>query len=149
MKKKHVLPPTFLFISIAAMLLLHFLVPVSIYVVFPWNLLGLFPLIAGIAFNLIADSKFKSEQTTVKPFEKSSKLITTGVFRVSRHPMYLGMVLILLGIAILLGSLTPLIVVTIFSILMELVFVRTEERMLEDQFGSTWNTYKNRVRKWI
>jgi protein-S-isoprenylcysteine O-methyltransferase Ste14 len=69
----------------------------------------------------MADAVFKREQTTVKPFEKSTALVVTGVFQISRHPMYLGMVLILLGIAILMGTLTPLIVVVIFGILMDVL----------------------------
>jgi len=130
--KKQVLPPTYLFISIAMMALLHFLVPVLMFAVYPWNLLGIIPLVTGVTLNLIADTAFKKEQTTVKPFETSSTLITTGVFQISRHPMYLGMILILFGIAILMGSLTPLIVIVIFSILIELVFARIEEKMLEE-----------------
>lgn len=63
--------------------------------------------------------------------------------------MYLGMVLIQFGIAILMGSLAALIIVAIFAILMELVFVRTEEKILENQFGIAWVTYKNKVRKWL
>ena len=47
------------------------------------------------------------------------------------------------------GTLTPLIVVVIFGILMELVFVRAEESMLEEQFGATWLAYKKQVRKWV
>lgn len=131
------------------MVLLHFIIPVSKVAPYPWNLLGILLLAIGISLNLIADTAFKREQTTVKPFEKSTALIVTGVFQISRHPMYLGMALILLGIAILMGTLTPLIVVAIFSILMELVFVRTEEKMLEEQFGATWFAYKKKVRKWI
>ncbi len=149
MKTKRVLPPTYLFLSIATMVLLHFLIPVSKIAPYPWNLLGLLLLVMGISINLIADAAFKREQTTVKPFEKSNALIVTGVFRISRHPMYLGMVFILLGIAILMGTLTPLIVIVIFGISMELVFVRTEERMLEEQFGATWSAYKKKVRKWV
>lgn len=103
----------------------------------------------GVSLNLIADIAFKKDQTTVKPFEASTSLVVTGVFQISRHPMYLGMVLILLGIAILMGTLTPLVVVAVFGILMELVFVRTEERMLEEQFGATWLAYKTKVRKWV
>jgi protein-S-isoprenylcysteine O-methyltransferase Ste14 len=105
--------------------------------------------VIGVSLNLMADAVFKREQTTVKPFEKSTALVVTGVFQISRHPMYLGMVLILLGIAILMGTLTPLIVVVIFGILMELVFVRAEESMLEEQFGATWLAYKKQVRKWV
>ena len=98
---------------------------------------------------MIADAAFKREKTTVKPFEKSTALVVSGVFTISRHPMYLGMVIILLGIAILMGTLTPFIVVVIFGILMELVFVEPEERMLEEQFGATWIAYKMKVRKWV
>lgn len=97
----------------------------------------------------MADAAFKKAQTTVKPFEISTALITTGVFRISRHPMYFGMVLILFGISILMGSLAPLIITATFAILMELVFVRTEEKMLEKQFGLAWAAYKNKVRKWV
>jgi protein-S-isoprenylcysteine O-methyltransferase Ste14 len=97
----------------------------------------------------MADAAFKKAQTTVTPFKISTALITTGVFRISRHPMYFGMVLILFGIAILMGSLAPLIIIAIFAILMELVFVRIEEKMLEKQFGLAWATYKNKVRKWV
>lgn len=125
------------------------MIPVAKIVPYPWNLLGILPLLLGGYLNLIADAAFKREQTTVKPFEKSTSLVVTGAFQISRHPMYLGMVLILLGIAIISGTLTPLIVVAVFGILMELVFVRIEEKMLEDQFGATWVAYKKKVRKWV
>ena len=149
MKKKRALPPIYLILSIVTMVLLHFLIPASKIAPYPWNLLGILVLVIGVSLNLMADAVFKREQTTVKPFEKSTALVVTGVFQISRHPMYLGMVLILLGIAILMGTLTPLIVVVIFGILMELVFVRAEESMLEEQFGATWLAYKKQVRKWV
>ena len=149
MTTKRILPPTYLLLSIATMVLLHFLLPVSKITPYPWNLLGVLLLIIGGSLNLIADAAFKREQTTVKPFEKSTALVVSGVFTISRHPMYLGMVIILLGIAILMGTLTPLIVVVIFGILMEFIFIKTEERMLEEQFGEAWLAYKKKVRKWV
>jgi protein-S-isoprenylcysteine O-methyltransferase Ste14 len=149
MKTKRVLPPVYFLISIVAMALLNFFGPVIEFARYPWNLLGLVPLGVGIALNLIADAAFKKVQTTVKPFEISTALITTGVFGISRNPMYLGMTLILIGIAILMGSLSPLIVIVFFTALMELVFVRTEEKMLEEHFGTAWTDYQAKVRKWI
>jgi protein-S-isoprenylcysteine O-methyltransferase Ste14 len=149
MKTKRVLPPVYFLISIVAMALLNFFGPVIEFARYPWNLLGLVPLGVGIALNLIADEAFKKAQTTVKPFEISTALITTGVFGISRNPMYLGMTLILIGIAILMGSLSPLIVIVFFTALMELVFVRTEEKMLEEHFGLSWTKYQSKVRKWI
>ena len=149
MKTKPIFPPTYFFVSIATMALFHFLMPVFIVARYPWNLLGIIPLVTGVFLNLKADAAFKKVQTTVKPFERSKALVTTGVFRTSRHPMYLGMVLILLGIAILMGSLAPFFVIAIFGTLIELVFVRTEERMLDEKFGAAWVAYKKKVRKWI
>jgi protein-S-isoprenylcysteine O-methyltransferase Ste14 len=149
MKTKLILPPTYLLIALLAMLVLHFAVPGNKMIALPWNLLGLFPICIGIALNIIADSAFHKAGTTVKPFQVSSVLVTSGVFKMSRHPMYLGFVLILIGVAILLGSLTPWVVIPIFAVLMEVVFIRVEERMLEEVFGQDWLAYKKKVRCWI
>jgi protein-S-isoprenylcysteine O-methyltransferase Ste14 len=63
--------------------------------------------------------------------------------------MYLGMVFILFGIAILMGSVTPMIPVVGFAVALDRVFVCAEERMLEERFGSVWLEYKGRVRRWL
>jgi len=149
MKSKGVLPPTYLFVAIVAMVALHFLLPGRHVIGFPWNLFGVVPVAAGLAMNLVADRAFKKHVTTVKPFEESATLITGGVFRISRHPMYLGFMLILAGIAVFMGSLTPYAVVVVFAVLMEVVFIRVEERMLEQKFGEAWLAYKAKVRRWI
>ncbi len=149
MRQKRPLPPTYIFVSLLFMLLLYFLFPVATVVAFPWNLLGAVPLVAGVFINLVADGVFKKRDTTVKPFEESNVLITDGVFQITRHPMYLGMVFILAGIAVLLGKLTPFVVVPVFACLMDAVFIRVEERMLEEKFPHAWREYKKRVRRWI
>jgi protein-S-isoprenylcysteine O-methyltransferase Ste14 len=131
------------------MLILHFVFSGIKLIPLPWNLLGLTPLIAGVALNLIADNSFRRAGTTVKPFQESSALLTDGVYRYSRHPMYLGFVLVFIGVAILLGSLTPWIIIPIFVVLMEVVFIQVEERMLEEKFGSAWLAYKKKVRRWL
>ncbi|HEY46851.1 MAG: hypothetical protein AMJ88_06845 [Anaerolineae bacterium SM23_ 63] len=146
---KRVLPPTFLYVAIIFIVLLHFIFPIAQILEIPWNLVGLVPLILGIALNLMADNAFKRYQTTVKPFQESSALITDGAYRLSRHPMYLGFVLILIGLSLLLGSISPYIVVIVFAILMDVVFIRVEESMLEAKFQDEWKEYKSKVRRWI
>jgi protein-S-isoprenylcysteine O-methyltransferase Ste14 len=146
---RNVLPPTYLAVAIILIFFIHFILPLGNPVGMPWRLLGLVPLVLGGVLNLVADSSFKRHETTVKPFRESRILVTSGVFRISRHPMYLGFVLILLGIAVLLGSLSPYLVVIGFAIFLEMVFIREEERMLEEQFRQQWNNYRARVRKWI
>lgn len=119
MKNKKIMPTTFLLIAIVVLIALHFLYP-GIRIIPPlWNLLGVIPLTLGITINLVADRAFHRAHTTVKPFEESSVLITNSVFRISRNPMYLGFVLILIGIAFLVGTLTPYVVVLAFAIYIE------------------------------
>ena len=149
MKNKGPLPPTCLFIAIVAMAALHFLAPAVKLISFPWTLSGIVPFAVGIVLNLLADRAFKIRRTTVKPFKESSALVTGGVFRITRHPMYLGFVMILIGIALFMGSVTPFGVALVFAVLMDVKFIRIEERMLEEKFGELWLKYRREVRRWI
>ena len=146
---KKLLPPTYFLSAIIVSVALHFLLPLHQLISFPWRLVGLVPLIIGIVLNLLADQAFKKHATTVKPFEKSNALVTGGVFGISRNPMYLGMTLILLGLALLLGSATPFAVVAVLAILFDRIFIAPEESMLEDTFGDTFRQYLKSVRRWI
>lgn len=139
---KKPLPPTYFLGAIVVAVALHFLLPIRQLLSFLWRLIG-------IALNLVADRSFKTHATTVKPFEKSRNLVTGGVFDVTRNPMYLGMTLIILGIALLLGSATPLVVVIVLPVLFDRVFIAPEERMLEDTFGDDFRKYRKQVRRWI
>ena len=149
MEKRKPLPPTYFFFSMLALIALHFLLPITGVLEVPWNLTGLIPVIIGAILNLLADNDFKKHNTTVKPFEKSSVLITKGVFNITRNPMYLGMALLLIGAAMILGSLSPYICVIVFILLMNVVFIKAEEKQLADVFGDEWEKYKQSVRRWI
>ena len=149
MRIKNMLPTTYLLIALLLIMVLHFAQPITKLIPLPWNLLGVVPLVIGIVINLLADSALHKAGTTVKPFQESSALITGSVYRICRHPMYLGFVLLLSGAAVTLGSLSPWLILPIFIVLMESLFIRTEERMLEERFGAAWHDYKRKVRKWI
>ena len=147
--KRRVLPPAILFASLVVMVALHYLLPAKRLIGFPWTVLGAIPLLAGVLLNLAADRALKTHGTTVKPFEESSVLVTGGVYAISRHPMYLGFMLVLIGVALSMGSLTPFAVIPPFAVLMECVFIRVEEGMLEEKFGRYWLAYKVRVGRWL
>jgi Phospholipid methyltransferase len=106
---KRTLPPTYFLASLALMAALAFTLPVAPLLSGWQRAIGLVPIAAGVWLNLAADRAFKELGTTVRPFERSSALATGGVFRLSRNPMYLGMVLMLIGVgvALLLGALSP------------------------------------------
>jgi protein-S-isoprenylcysteine O-methyltransferase Ste14 len=149
MKIKKIMPPTWLLIAIVAMLMLHFLLPIAWIIPPIWNLLGLIFITSGVILDLHGDKVFKQARTTIKPFEESSSLVTNGVFQMSRNPMYLGFVFILIGIAILLKSLSPYLVVIAFIILIERMYIRVEEYMLAEKFGTSWEQYKSKTRRWL
>jgi protein-S-isoprenylcysteine O-methyltransferase Ste14 len=149
MKFKKIMPPTWILIAIIAMLILNFVFPVAWIIPPLWNLMGLVFLASGMALNLLADNSFKQLGTTVKPYQESSTLVTNGAFHISRNPMYLGMVLILAGIALLLRSLTPFLAIIPFAILMDQAYIKFEERMLAEKFGAIWEAYKAKTGRWL
>jgi protein-S-isoprenylcysteine O-methyltransferase Ste14 len=148
MKSIRILPPTYLLCAIIIMVLLHFLFPIAILFTALWNLVGVVFLILGVLININADNTFRITGTTVKPFAESTYLVTSGLYRFSRNPMYLGFVLVLFGVAILSGSLAPFLVVVIFAVLMDREFISVEEQMLAKKFSGEWGEYKGKVRRW-
>ena len=104
MHRKKPLPPTHVLLALVVMALLHWSTPVVRFLSFPATLVGSVPLVLGVVLNLAADRQFKLHQTTVKPYQTSSALITTFPFSISRNPMYVGLTLVLVGVALFLGA---------------------------------------------
>jgi protein-S-isoprenylcysteine O-methyltransferase Ste14 len=148
-RSRPLLPPAYFLASLVLMAALAFALPITVIPAWPWRAAGVIPIAAGVWLNLAADRAFEARGTTVRPFEQSSALVTDGVFRISRNPMYLGTVLILVGIATLLGSLPSFLVSAGFAALIETRFIRVEERMLAERFGEAWTDYRSRIRRWI
>lgn len=129
---KRLLPLVYFLLAIFLMVLLHFLLPIVKWRWWPWNLVGIAPMLTGVALNTLADNQFKQHQTTVKPFQSSSALVTDGVFRVSRNPMYLGMTCFLVSLGSWLASLAPLVVIPIFIWWLTVKFIIPEEHGLAE-----------------
>lgn len=83
------------------------------------------------------------------PYKPTHEIIERGPFRVSRNPMYLQMVIICIGIAILLLNLWLLLLSPICAWLLWRLAIAPEEAYLEEKFGDEYVAYKNRVRRWI
>ncbi len=143
------MPPTFFIILLLLSIGFHVVFPIFKFVFSPYNYLGIVLIIFGIIINLWTDSLFKKKETTVKPHETPNFFIVNGPFKLSRHPMYLGMLSSLLGTAIFLGSLSPFIFSIIFIIIIEKSFIPMEEKNLEKKFGNKYINYKKRIRCWI
>ncbi len=148
MQPKPILPPTYFLVAILLMVGLHFLLPIRQVVVAPYRYLGIALILAGVAVNFWSSNLFDKAKTTVKPFEQSSDLVTEGPFRFSRHPMYVGMVVLLAGLAVLLGSVTPVLVIPPFAWIVKR-FADVEEKAMEETFGDAYRQYSKRVRRWV
>jgi len=143
------MPPTVVFVAVMLMAAAHFLCPVARLTPAPWNLLGVLPILAGLVLNVWSWSLFQGAATTIQPFDRPSRLVREGPYRISRHPMYLGMALVLVGEAAVLGSASPWAVLPVFVALVEWRFIGTEERAMEEAFGQAYLDYKKRVRRWV
>lgn len=115
---------------------------------FVWGFASSF-IALGMSIIVVAAGLFKKADTALLPFHKSTDLVTSGPYKITRNPMYLGMVLILVGIAFVLGSLPPFFVIPLFIFIIQTNFIQGEERFMEDIFGDEYLDYKKRVRRWI
>jgi len=147
--KPKILPPVYLIISVAVMLALHWNLPLRTLIQEPYNRIGIALLAMGLTITFASAGLFKTRGTPVKPFEPSTVLVTDGFYKISRNPMYLGMLIALIGMAVRLGSLSAFIPVPLFVIWIRRQYIEREEVFLEEIFGQEYRDYKARVRRWL
>jgi protein-S-isoprenylcysteine O-methyltransferase Ste14 len=138
-------------LAAALMWALHRWLPLGQLLATPWNYSALLPAAIGRAITVAAGARFRQSRTTFDPFEprETTCLVTSGVFRVSRNPMYLGLLLLLVGWALWLGTVSPWLVPPLFVIVITVAQIVPEERALEEIFGATYLAYRHSVRRWI
>ena len=149
MVKRKIMPPTYFYLGIVLIILMHFIFPLIQLIRYPYTLIGILFIIFGTTLNIFSWLLFIKNKTTQNPFKKPDKLIMQGVYKISRNPMYLGMLLGLIGLCILLGSLITFIFPIIFFIILEKLFIPIEEESMKRTFGNYYIKYKNKVRRWI
>lgn len=110
---------------------------------------GVVPILLGIGLTISAGGGFRKAGTDMVPFKNVTALVTSGVYRFTRNPMYLGMALVLLGTAVLLGNILAVLVVPLFMVIIQTRFIVPEEQMLRELFGADYKNYCSRVRRWI
>lgn len=138
------LPPVWLFLT----LVLTWMSPWQL----PWGA-AFWPgaILLAVAAVLLAAAlvEFLKARTTFIPREAPSALITSGIFRLTRNPIYLADGLILAGFALIWGKVLGLILVLPLLWLIDQRFVRGEEARLRDAFGDAFEAYARRTRRWI
>ena len=115
------------------------------------EILILFLVIVGVSFDVCGLLAFRQLKTTINPMSpnKTSALVTGGIYRLSRNPMYVRLFLFLMAWAIQLSMLWPFIGPVLFVIYITRFQITPEERVMESKFGDEYLIYKNKVRRWL
>jgi len=122
------------------------------YVDLPFKIyISLFFVLLGFFITFSSARNFKKKETTVNPIkpEEASQLVTDGFFKITRNPMYLGMLLFLLGLSIYNGLIVGLVFLPLFVGYITFFQIIPEERAMIEIFGEDYKAYMKKVRRWI
>jgi len=147
---KNKIPPPIVTLIFAA--LIYFSSEWSPSIVFRGqNLISLFLMTVGLIVLLIAISAFIKLKTTINPLkpEAASSLVTTGIFRISRNPMYLGMLLLIISLWIKTGAVLGFILVAGFIAYLNYFQIFPEEQAMKGLFSGKYEVYCQQVRRWL
>jgi len=148
-QKRKIVPPIYLLLTLLVMAALHFGAPIARIIDPALSYSGVALIILGITITAIAARAFARAGTPIIPFEPSTALVAGGLYRVTRNPMYLGLVVILLGAGVLFGTVSPFLTIPVFVWIIQKMFIEAEERFLEGIFGAQYLAYKSKVRRWL
>jgi protein-S-isoprenylcysteine O-methyltransferase Ste14 len=114
-------------------------------------LLSIVIFVSGLMIIAIGGFQFRKEKTTVNPInpENTTHLVTTGLYKISRNPMYVGFLAWLLACVIFMGNIVNLLLLPVFIIMVNKLYIQPEEKALERLFGNQFTEYTKRVRRWL
>lgn len=115
----------------------------------PRMILAALLLIVGAAIQIAGGTRFMAAKTNIHPWKPSKSVVTTGIFRYTRNPMYLGMALIYVSLSLLADSVLALAGLPVALAIMHYGVIKREEHYLEIKFGEVYRDYKSRTRRWI
>ena len=115
------------------------------------NAIVLALLVAGVCVSVLGVASFRRARTTVNPLkpEKASTLVTSGIYRFTRNPMYLGLLSVLLGWAFFLANVLAFVFLPVFILYLNRFQIEPEERVLASVFGQEFTAYQSKVRRWL
>jgi len=147
--KRVIYPPIWLVFGLIAVFVLNEFYPGPRFTSLVGQVVGSVLILSGLALLVYAGGLFRRAGTDLIPFRNVSALVTEGVYRFTRNPMYLGMVAVLLGCAVTVGASMALVVPLVFAVIVEARFIRPEEAMLREVFPEEYPAYCQCVRRWL
>jgi protein-S-isoprenylcysteine O-methyltransferase Ste14 len=142
-------PPLLVMIHVAVAFLLARFVSLPLIVLPILQVIG-FPLvILGFLIGIGAMMAFQRARAIARPHDLPARLVTSGVYRFSRNPVYLGFLLILVGLPLDIGSYWGILLGPVLIFLFNRLVIEPEETLLAQKFGDEYRSYKSKVRRWI
>jgi len=142
-------PPILALLHIIAAFLLAWFLPLPFIVSPIVKYIGFALVVIGFLLGLSAALAFRRARTTLDPYHPVSSIVTSGVYGFSRNPIYLGFVLMVIGIPLSSGTYWGIILAPIFIMLCNRLVIEHEEAYLAKKFGTTYTDYTSRVRRWL
>lgn len=105
--------------------------------------------IGGLVIDGLGAGQFRRSGTAVEPWKPTTALVTGGLYRLSRNPIYLGFAVTFAGFAIAMDSPIALAMLIPCLVVIDRLVIAREERYLEARFGESWRAYAARVRRWL
>ncbi len=149
MVTRFIYPPIWLLFGLVATFFLNEFFPGARFTSLAGQLAGGLIIVVGLTLLVTANGLFTRAGTDVIPFRNVTALVTDGVFRYTRNPMYLGMALVLFGCAVTVGAATPLVIPPLYMAIVQQRFILAEEAMLRELFPEEFPAYCTRVRRWL
>ena len=143
-------PPAWIFPSVLLAWLLGKYVPVFVWLPTPWNYLAAAVVwFAALALTGAAARELARNKTSLYPNGESTTLVTSGLYRYTRNPMYVGMSMLVLGAALFTGAVSALLGVVLFCGAIQQLFIIPEEQRMLGWFGDDYQAYCKKVRRWV
>lgn len=114
-----------------------------------WRNVGLLLTFIGFLLGIGAFIEFRRARTTLDPHGSAKQVVTSGIYRFTRNPIYLGFLLMVIGLPLNSGLIWGLMMAPLYIIVMTRLVIEREEFYLEKKFKDQYTSYKSRVRRWL
>jgi protein-S-isoprenylcysteine O-methyltransferase Ste14 len=142
-------PPILLLVLLLFSALLTSLAPIAFLAIPFHGLIATLFILAGVGVAAAGFFSFKYRRTPVRPGAEPTQLVLNGPYRITRNPMYLGLLLISIGCLLAVESLWFLIPPIVFFWFINFRLIPFEEQLLQEHFGVEYDAYRQRVRRWL
>jgi protein-S-isoprenylcysteine O-methyltransferase Ste14 len=146
---KYIHPPIVAMFYIIVAILLGIFVPLISELSRTIRNIGFGFVVVGFLIGLAAFIEFRKAKTTILPHGSVSNIISSGIFRFTRNPIYLGFLFMVIGFPLNFGSVWGIIIAPLFIATMNRLVIEKEEAYLEKKFKEQYTNYKSNVRRWL